>query len=346
MPKSVKNASMRPFRKIWILSDGKAGDESQCLGVAEQLGADIEIRRIAPRAPWRWLMPFGPHDPRERRGVAGGPISGPLPDLVIASGRKTVPYLRALKRLRGTRPFTVYLKDPRTGSRAADFVWAPDHDRVSGGNVLKTVTSPHRVTPEKLRQALADVTPEIARLPRPRVAVLVGGNSRHHSFLPQDIDRLFRGLLQVCQDGASLMITTSRRTPEALRAALAVYKQHDRVFLWDGKGENPYLPVLASADAVIVTADSVNMVGEAAALGKPVHVFRPTGGHRKIDRFLERLSAAGIVCEFDGRLEIGDRPSLDSTPVIAAAILDHYDSWHAQRGKATKDLESEYELGD
>lgn len=327
MPESVQNCNMVIFSKIWIISDGKAGDEAQCLGVADRLGGDVEIRRVAPRAPWRWLMPYGPCDPQERPGVEGGPLAGPLPDLVIASGRRTVPYLRAIRFRTGKRPFTVFLKDPRTSPRIADFIWAPDHDRVRGDNVLKTLTSPHRVSREALSEARAAPWPQIEGLEPPRVAVLIGGNSRHHTFLSGDIDRLFQGLLQVCQTGASLMITTSRRTPEALATALAFFREDASVYFWDGSGKNPYISMLASADAVIATADSVNMVGEAAAIGKPIHVFHPSGGHRKISHFLNGLQALGLVSNFDGHLETGDRPPLDSTPEIADAIVRRFELW-------------------
>ena len=61
-------------------------------------------------------MPFGPIDPREGPRVEAGPLAPPYPDLAIAAGRRTVPYLRALKRLSKGTTFTVFLKDPY-GSR-------------------------------------------------------------------------------------------------------------------------------------------------------------------------------------------------------------------------------------
>ena len=85
----------------WILTDGKAGDEAQCLGVVERLGLAADLRRVAPRAPFTWAMPWGPIDPRERAGRPGSPIQpgpGGWPDLAVASGRRAVPYLRETKR--------------------------------------------------------------------------------------------------------------------------------------------------------------------------------------------------------------------------------------------------------
>ncbi len=162
----------------WVLTDGKAGDEVQCLGVAEELGLTPQVRRVAPRAPFVWLMPWGPIDPREAPARPGSPIAPPFPDILIASGRRAVPYLRAVKRASGGRTFTAFLKDPRTGTGAADFIWVPQHDKLRGPNVLATLTSPHRISPKRLADAAGSLPPKSAGLPKPRVALLVGGDSR------------------------------------------------------------------------------------------------------------------------------------------------------------------------
>jgi mitochondrial fission protein ELM1 len=306
----------------WVLTDGKAGDEQPCLGVAEALGLKPEIRRVRPRPPFSWLMPRGPVDPRERPGAPASPIAPPFPDLLVGAGRRAVPYLRHVKRASGGRTFTVFLRDPRTGPAAADLIWVPEHDRLRGGNVIVTLTTPHRFSPERLAAARAAADPRLAALPRPRVAVLAGGDSRHHRFTEGDVARFARSLARLAATGAGLMITASRRTPPALRAALAELAARHRGFLWDGTGENPYPAILALADAVVVTADSFNMIGEAAATGAPLLVFEPSGGHPKLDRFRQGLEAAGAVHAFTGHLEGARYEPLNSTPIIAEAIAE------------------------
>jgi mitochondrial fission protein ELM1 len=304
---------------VWIVTDGKAGDEQMAVGLAQALGVVPEIRRVAPRAPFSWLTPWGPVDPREAPQQAGSPIRPPFPDIAIASGRRSVPYLRALKRASGGRTFTVMLKDPYTGPATADLVWVPTHDRLRGPNVLTTVTPPHRISAERLAAARATPDPRLARLPHPRVAVLAGGDSRHHTYRRGDVERFIADITRVRESGASLMVTASRRTPPALRAALERLTA-DQGFLWDGAGENPYVAMLALADTIVVTADSYNMVGEAAATGAPILVFEPSGGHPKLDTFIESLKRHGAVKPFTGRLEAYAYVPLDATPTIAAAV--------------------------
>jgi mitochondrial fission protein ELM1 len=306
----------------WVLTDGKAGDEQQCLGVVEALGVTPEIRRVAPRPPFSWLMPWGPIDPREAPGRPGSPLAPPWPDLVVASGRRAVPYLRAIAAASGGRTMTVFLKDPRTGTSAADLIWVPAHDRLRGDNVLVTTTPPHRVSADRLARARATPDPRIAALASPRVGVLLGGDSRHHRFGEADVERLVGDLRRLTEEGAALMVTASRRTPTALREAVIELTLRNDGFFWNGDGENPYVAILAAADALVVTADSYNMVGEAAATGRPVLVFEPGGGHPKISAFLRSLERDGVVRPFRGRLERFSYEPLDSTPIIAAAIAE------------------------
>ncbi|WP_114945401.1 mitochondrial fission ELM1 family protein [Microvirga calopogonii] len=308
----------------WVLTDGKAGDELQALSVTEALGITPELRRIKPRPPFTWFMPWGPIDPRERPSVPDSPLAPPFPDLLVASGRRAVAYLRYVKKATSGRTYTVFLKDPRTGPETADFIWSPEYDRLRGSNVLNTLTPPHRISAGKLEASRAHSDPRLAHLPRPRVAVLTGGNSRHHRFTDEDVARFIRRLTAVAETGAGLMVTASRRTPPALREALMGLAAAHEGFFWDGAGENPYVDLLAQADFIVATADSFNMIGEAAATGRPILAFEPSGGHPKLDVYTRALKAHGVVHPFEGRLEGQPYEPLNSTPTVAKAIAEGF----------------------
>jgi mitochondrial fission protein ELM1 len=308
--------------EIWVLTDGKAGDAQPCIGLAEALGLRPVLRRVAPAWPFTWLGPRAPVDPRDGGPGRAGPLAPPYPALAIASGRRAIPYLRALKRRSGGRTFTVFLKDPRTGPGTADLIWVPEHDTLRAPNVIATLTPPHRVSARALAAARAAPDPRLAALARPRVAVLAGGHSRHYRFTDADVARFAGGLARLAEAGAGLMMTVSRRTPPALARALADLAARHGGLLWDGAGENPYVGMLALADAVVATADSANMVGEAAATGVPVLVFSPSGGHMKLAATLAALEKQGIVYPFRGELAGTRYAPVDATPMIARAIAD------------------------
>lgn len=306
----------------WVLTDGKAGDELQALSVTEALGLSPEIRRIKPKPPFSWIMPWGPIDPRERPGSPNSPLAPPFPDLLVASGRRAVAYLRHVKRATGGRAYTVFLKDPRTGPETADFIWSPSYDRLRGPNVLNTLTPPHRVSATRIEEARSHPDPRLVHLSHPRIAVLAGGDSRHHRFTNEDIARFVRHLTAVAETGAGLMVTASRRTPATLRETLKGLAAEHGGFFWDGEGENPYVSLLALADFVVATADSFNMIGEAAVSGRPILVFEPSGGHPKLDVYMQALKAHGVVHPFEGRLEGRPYEPLNSTPKVAEAIAE------------------------
>src|SRR6185295_18216434 len=103
--------------------------------------------------------------------------------------------------------------------------------------------------------------------------------------------------------GGALAITPSRRTGEKNEKSLREHLQSVPLFFWDGAEENPYFGLLALADAIVVTSDSVSMVSEACATGKPVHVFDFGYGRKKLRQFHKALVDEGITRRFTGRIE-------------------------------------------
>ncbi len=302
---------------IVVLGSGRIGHEINALGVVEALGGAHEWRSVAPRYLYGRLAPWGPVDPRDAAA-----LQGPAPDILIASGRVTVPYARALKR---TYPklFAVFLQDPRWARGEMDLIWVPEHDALRGPNVIATLTSPHPFSPLRLAAARATPDSRLAALPAPRCMVALGGPSGAQHFTSGDHDRMRAAVRAIRAQGYSVMATPSRRTPAALTEA--VRDALGDGFLWDGAGENPYPAMLALADAILVTGDSANMVGEAAATGAPVHVFEPSGGQsKKLARAIDGLIARGAAQRWSGRIESFRYAPVDSSGEIAAEILRRY----------------------
>ena len=282
---------------------------------------------------FRALAPYGPIDLRDRPSARVGPLAPPFPDIVFASGRVTVPYFKALKRASRGRVFAVFLQDPRAGRGAADLVWAPEHDGLTGANVMTTLTSPHPLTPAVLARARAAPDARVAALASPRLALVLGGHSAHHRFEEADVAALATIAGDAARAGWSVMATPSRRTPPALvaavRTALAAPIAQGRAFVWDGMGDNPYVSIMADADAVIVTADSVNMMGEALATGAPVQLYEPSGGHPKITGFVAALLARGLARRFDGDIRRARQAPVDATATIAEEVARRYAAFRA-----------------
>ncbi len=315
----------------WVVTDGRAGIEVQALGLAEALDTQPSVRRITARRPWVWLPPRLWRDPLACVEVReGAPLAPPWPDLAISTGRRAAAVtagIRAASRAAGGRTFAIHIQRPYQPLARFDLVIVPRHDRLAGPNVLTTFGALGRVTPARLAAAAAELAPELAALPRPLIAVAVGGTNKVFRLGAAEARTLAARLRQAqAATGGSLLVTVSRRTGreavEELRAALAELPGR----FHDGSGANPYFAFLGLADAVVVTCDSVNMACEAAATGKPVHVFDLPGGSAKFTRFHDDLRAAGIARRFTGEIGTWSYRPLAETSRIAREVRARLDT--------------------
>jgi len=310
-------------QQAWLITDDKVGMQVQARGVAEALGLACTVKEVAPQGFWRFAAPYGPPDPRDRFGAPDSLFAPPWPQIAIATGRLSIPYVRRLKQLAGAQTYTIILQDPKTGAGTADLIWVPEHDRRRGANVITTLTAPHAFTPARLAALAAETPPWLAGLPGPRVAVVLGGKNAVYRFTGADDDRLEASLRSMADLGASFLVTPSRRTHQRLLRAVTRATEGRPRMIWDGEGANPYPYFLAHADRFVVTGDSVNMTGEPLATGKPVWVFEPSGGSAKFARFhasLRRHGATRPLPEKVTSLEAWTYPPLDSAAQIAREI--------------------------
>lgn len=300
----------------WIVTEGMAGTENQCLGVAEALGVTPVIKRIGLRQPWKLLSPWLEFECLHT--FTGDIPEPPWPDLLIASGRKAIAAARYIKRRSNGKTFTVFLQDPRTNPAQFDLVAVPEHDPLRGDNVVVTDAAPNRVTPEGLAQAQARFAPIFANLKSPRVAVLIGGNSRAYRMTPTTTRSLCAQLKRL---DAGIMVTASRRTGvECAEILQQELRGKDNIYFWDGTGENPYFGMLGCADFILVTADSTSMLSEAATTGKPVYSIPLEGGTERFRKFHAHLEKIGAVRPFKGVLENREYMPLNDAKKVAQAI--------------------------
>jgi mitochondrial fission protein ELM1 len=311
--------------EIWVVTEGAAGMENQCLGLAERLPLPVRTFRVHLNAPWRWLAPYSIGSALEHLAPANDRLAAPWPRLLIACGRQSIPVSLAVKRASLGRTIAVQCQDPRINARNFDLVIPPEHDGIAGENVFPIVGSPNRITPTRLAEAREEFAGRFAGLRAPRVAALIGGKSRTHGGIDVSSARRLGRMLANLAKECGLMVSASRRTPEVAAQILRESLDPTDAFSWDGTGANPYLGMLAWADAFVVTADSVNMICEAATTGRPVHVFPLAHGRRRAKAFQGSLQGRGIIRVFSGQIQQWSYQPLDETGRAAdriKALLD------------------------
>jgi mitochondrial fission protein ELM1 len=302
-----------------ILCTDLVGLQAQALGLAEAAGFAPELRVLKPVGQWRhlppalWLRPL--------RAVDGSATEGNLPRLIIGCGGAGARVAAALRRP-GVQVIAV--QHPRMSLAKFDLVLAARHDGIEGANVIVTRNALHRVTAARLAAEAAHWRPILGDLPAGagrQVAVLLGGSNGRDVFDAEAAQKLANALARMMDlDQVRLMVTASRRTGAE---AIEIFRQKlgpRGAWIWDGTGENPYFGMLALADAIVVTADSVSMVSEAIATPVPVLLARLPGKSSRIGAFMDALVEEGRVRDFAGRLELWDTAPLDDTAAAGAEL--------------------------
>jgi mitochondrial fission protein ELM1 len=303
----------------WWITNGAAGFRTQARGLAEAVIPGALEKTVDVRAPWSlappalWPLTLMGLDPNKDR------LAPPWPDVVVSCGRKAAKAAIAVKRASGGRTLAVHIQHPLAPPSEFDLIIPMRHDPpLAGANVVPIDLALHDVTPEGLAEAAGAWRGRFEALPRPLTGVLLGGSTKRHPFTVEQGQVLVERLKALRAEGG-LAITPSRRTPAQVKALLTEAFAGDAgVFLWDESGDNPYRGILALSDRIAATGDSVSMVSEAVATGRPVAVF-DLGGGKRHQRFIRNLVERRIASLLDGGPFIAGT-GLNATPEAAAAL--------------------------
>jgi len=293
----------------WVITTGEAGMRSQALGLAEAVGLPIVEKQITPRGKLRSalerLWPRGATPP----GLRQDGLAPPWPRLAIACGGGSVDPTLMVKQLSGGRTFAVYVQNPQGARARFDLVVAMPHDGIAGPNVVQIGTALHRVTAESLGEARERWRNRLVPGAKSILGVLVGGdvsigrdNGGGYRLTEAVTAQLIRLLRSAhVERGMSAAITPSRRTSRAVKQAITEALAAGAFgTLWDGTGENPYLGILGLAERLVVTGDSISMVSEALATGRPVHVLPLKGHGKRQHAFLTRMAEERRISIIEG----------------------------------------------
>jgi hypothetical protein len=308
----------------WWITNGAAGFRTQARGLAEAVIPGAVEKTVDVRAPWSlappplWPLTLMGLDPDKDR------LGPPWPDVVVSCGRKAAKAAIAVKRASGGRTLAVHIQHPLAPPGEFDLIIPMRHDPpLKGANVVPIDLALHDVTPRVLAEAAEAWRARFSHLARPLTGVQLGGSTKRHPFTVEQGRALAERLKALRAEGG-LAITPSRRTPEEVKAALRdAFAGDEGVFLWDQTGDNPYRGILALSDRLVVTGDSVSMVSEAVATGRPVAVFdflgKNGGGGQRHQRFIRNLVQRRIVSLLDGGPFVAGT-GLNSMPEAVAAL--------------------------
>ena len=262
--------------RVWLIDAYRAGERSQLRALADALGWPYEVKQLSYRkSEFRTSLLRG-SDLRGIRLQASSALEPPWPDLLLSAGMRNEPVCRWIRAQAGGATRIVHLGRPWARPRHFDLViTTPQYRLADHAHVLQNAATLHAVTPERLAEAARSWAPAFAHLPAARLGVILGGNSGPYTLGSGCATGLARRLNRIAaQRHAALLVSTSARTPAA---AVRAFEREITVpwylYRWRrNDADNPYLGILALADELVVTADSISMLSEAVATGKPVYM--------------------------------------------------------------------------
>jgi len=300
-------------RVVWRFSDGKAGHDSQSLGLVDALRRRTRIEcydiPVRPGAGLDWML---------GRFPAGTLL--PDPWLAIGAGHSTHLPLMSARRARGGK--TAVLMSPDLPKSLFDLCVIPEHDRPAlADNILVTCGSLNRM--QLVYEGGCN-----------RGLLMVGGPSRHYHWdyrqVAEQITRVIR-----YSPVRDWILTTSRRTPpgfaEHIRQLIFNRNLRLTVLSWRDTSDQWLALQLSRSCCTWVTEDSVSMIYEALTAGVPVGLLSLSP--RRQDRIVngvQALVASRNVMRFSdwsaGHPLPRPRRVFDEANRVASSICSQWDS--------------------
>lgn len=295
------------MKKVWVLADDRAGNVNQLLGIAETLNLPFERKDISYT---KWVRL--PNFLRDKTLIgitqeSQKKLTEPFPDIVLSAGRRSFPVARWIQKQSHGHTKIVQLMNPGIkGFRQTDLIVLPTHDNYTGTakNVLIVTGTPHRINQQRLDSEKIYWEEKFKDFPHPRLSLIVGGATKNKPFTHNQAQQLVSAVKNL--KPASILVTTSRRTPVEIISFLKKELQSPHTFFYTFgcKDENPYFGLIACADMIIVTGDSMSMCSECCATQVPVFIFAPDEMmSEKHKRFHQSLYTEGYALPINTPLQ-------------------------------------------
>ena len=300
-----------------LLTQGMHGMISQVEGLAKALNLDYRHQTIKLKKFWNYIPPkFTPisEDILSEKFACNAKV-------IISCGRKSVIPSIALKKKFGKDILNIHIQDPKVKLSNFNFIVAPEHDGLSGENVLTSKGAIHYLTNEEL-DSNEDYLKSRINNQKKIVTLIIGGPTKHYDYKDATIDNIFLKIKQIfLEKNYQLIVVPSMRTPQHIIEKAKNYFNKDQIII-SNVDKKAYLCSLKKADHIIVTCDSTSMISEAAITGKPIYVAQMPAikNNERFKSFFNLFVSLNIIKELGNKVENWTYPKLDETKKIADQI--------------------------
>ena len=300
-----------------LLTEGMHGMISQVEGLANALDIDFTHHKVELNSFWKLIPPkFTPVS-----NFTFNTINPKDFDIIISCGRKSVIPSIYLKKNSEKKIYNIHIQDPKVDLKNFDFVVAPDHDGLTGENVILSKGSIHYLTKEEMIHNHEYLSGRLNK-EKEYLTLIVGGPNKYYHYNDKNISNIFDKIKNILEkNNLQAIIIPSMRTPKKIIELSNNYFGKEHLVIND-IDKKAYLSGLSLAKYIVVTCDSTSMISEAALTGKPIYIAEipPKIDDYRFRRFRELFTKLNIVKNLNEKVEIWNYETLDETNRIAKEI--------------------------
>jgi len=304
-----------------ILTEGMHGMISQAEGLAKALDLNFFQEKIELNSFWKFIPPrFTPI----KKFVFKNEIKEDF-DIIISCGRKSVIPSIFIKKNSKKKIFNIHIQDPKVSLDNFDVVVAPEHDNLSGNNVISTKGAIHYLSIQEINENKSYLSNKI-KPEKEVVALILGGPNKYYKFTKENIKNVFLKITEnFIKKNFQLIIVPSMRTPKDIIKFANEHYGKDHLVI-NEVDKKAYLSALGLSKFIVVTCDSSSMISEAAITGKPIYVANipATKDDYRFRKFLSLFKELNIIRILDSNVENWNYEKLDETNRVAKEIINKY----------------------
>ena len=300
-----------------LLTEGLHGMISQVEGLAKALDLEYFHEKIELNNFWK-LIP--PSLTPVKKYVFKNNIDKEF-DIIISCGRKSVIPSIYLKKNSNKKIINIHIQNPKVSFNNFNYIIAPEHDGISGKNVISSKGALHYLTIEEIEKS-RDYLQNKSNTKKDILTLILGGPTKYYDYSTQNIKSIFTKINNLTEkNNLHLIVIPSNRTPMET-VSLAKSELMKDTTIIETVDKKAYLSALCLAKYIVVTCDSSSMISEAALTGKPVYVamIETKRNDKRFKEFRKLFENMNILRKLDDKLETWSYEKLDEANRISKLI--------------------------
>ena len=300
-----------------LLTEGLHGMISQVEGLAKALNLEYFHEKIELNNFWK-LIP--PSLTPVKKYVFKNNIDKEF-DIIISCGRKSVVPSIYLKKNSNKKIINIHIQNPKVSLNNFNYIIAPEHDGISGKNVISSKGALHYLTIEEIEKS-RDYLQNKSNTKKDILTLILGGPTKYYNYSTQNIKSIFSNIKNLTEkNNLHLIVIPSNRTPlETVSLAKSELMKDTTII--ETVDKKAYLSALCLAKYIVVTCDSSSMISEAALTGKPVYVamIETKRNDKRFKKFRKLFENMNILRKLDDKLETWSYEKLDEANRVSKLI--------------------------